>query len=143
MEEQRIFGYRWSDIQRAQQGGSLVDTDLPRKPQEWLASDQNLLEQYRSRVELAEAGYHGVVDRMNRLGIADLEPAAVSQAWRRREFDKVLREKCCITVADAGLSDAEVDLKVEGCNSTQEIVQSVLDYADDYDLEIVGRGWTP
>jgi len=46
-----------------------------------------------------------------------------------------------MTVADAGLDESDVDRYVDDAHSERDIAQSVLEYADDYDLEVRGRGW--
>ena len=63
----RIFGYEWSDIQRAQQGGRLsrpVDTSKPAP--DYTESDRALLAEHGEQ-GLRDMGYHGVLSRLNLL----------------------------------------------------------------------------
>ena len=68
----KIFGYDWEDIQRAQQGGRLgrvIDTrqDPHASDAQHLESDIKLLEQYGVD-GLREKQYFGVLDRLERAG---------------------------------------------------------------------------
>lgn len=62
---QNIFGYSWEDIQRAQQGGSLVKARISGEARKPLAneSDYALLDQI-GMDGLREKGYFGVIDRL-------------------------------------------------------------------------------
>ena len=70
---EKIFGYDWADIQRAQQGGRLHRTiDTSKSPYsantaEQLESDVKLLEQY-GEAGLRKMAYFGVLDRLKRAG---------------------------------------------------------------------------
>jgi len=65
----------------------------------------------------------------------------LTRAQRHQLFDQKLKEMCFMTVADAGLDESDVDRYVDDAHSERDIAQSVLEYADDYDLEVRGRGW--
>jgi len=68
----KIFGYNFSDIQRAQRGGCLgrpiIDSSHGACPA--TKSDLSLLERY-GVVELDKMGYGGVLDRLRRSGLID------------------------------------------------------------------------
>ena len=70
---EKIFGYDWADIQRAQQGGRLCRAiDTSKSPcsvgaAEQLAADVKLLEQY-GEDGLRDLAYFGVLDRLKRAG---------------------------------------------------------------------------
>lgn len=68
MNEQKIFGYAWSDIQRAQQGGRLARTiDTSAQPNVTVTdADRELLARHGSVSALEAAGYHGTADRLRR-----------------------------------------------------------------------------
>ena len=69
----KIFGYDWEDIQRAQRGGRLNRTiDTSKSPYsadtaERLDADVKLLEQY-GEDGLRDLAYFGVLDRLKRAG---------------------------------------------------------------------------
>lgn len=63
----KIFGYAWEDIQRAQQGGRLarriaISAPLPAAT----GADRALLAKFGSIEALRAAGMHGVIDRLSR-----------------------------------------------------------------------------
>ncbi|AGG89024.1 hypothetical protein [Rhodanobacter denitrificans] len=70
-----------------------------------------------------------------------LEGNAMAQAGRRQRFSEALQRLCLITVEDAGMSDADVDNYIGDAQSAQDYQQAAIAYADDYDLDVVGRGW--
>ena len=83
-----IFGYKFADIQRAQQGGRLnrvIDTSLPRNGdinsaefQRLLVADLALLEKH-GRAELEKLQYSGTLDRLERAGkLERLRPGQVA-----------------------------------------------------------------
>ncbi|MGH8159184.1 MAG: hypothetical protein ACREPQ_13760 [Rhodanobacter sp.] len=57
-------------------------------------------------------------------------------------FDKKLKEMCLITVEDAGLSPHDVQRYVGGAKNDIDVKNAVREYADDYDLEVVGTNWS-
>lgn len=69
---EKIFGYDWIDIQRAQQGDSsaLHRRIIPTAPKGADDKDRALLAQHGSTDALRAAGLHGVVDRLSRSEIA-------------------------------------------------------------------------
>jgi hypothetical protein len=66
-----IFGYDWSDIQRAQQGGRLsrttIDTSVPPHV-EVTPADRALFEKHGTLKALETAGFYGTADRIRRAG---------------------------------------------------------------------------
>lgn len=70
---EKIFGYDWADIQRAQQGGRLhrtIDTSKSHysaDTAEQLESDVALLDKH-GLARLEEMQYFGVIDRLRRAG---------------------------------------------------------------------------
>lgn len=63
---EKIFGYDWTDIQRAQQGGSLHRPLKLTPAQTATDADRALFVKFGSLEALREAGLHGVVDRLAR-----------------------------------------------------------------------------
>lgn len=68
----RIFGYEWEDIQRAQRGGRLINSavDTSHPPQinpEQLATARKLLAEHGADWLVANA-MHGVIDALRRAG---------------------------------------------------------------------------
>jgi hypothetical protein len=70
---EKIFGYDWSDIQRAQQGGRL-GRGVTRFTSEPLMTDDDrlMLEQHGSVDALERAGLCGVADRVRRMLAAEV-----------------------------------------------------------------------
>lgn len=66
----KIFGYEWTDIQRAQQGGKLARSVDLSKPVDHslMPGDLELLAQHGIE-GLQAKGFAGVIDRLNRNGI--------------------------------------------------------------------------
>lgn len=62
---------------------------------------------------------------------------------RREMFDAALKKLCYISVADAGLSEVDIDRYVTDAITTVDIDAAVIAYADHYDLEVSGRAWAP
>lgn len=58
----RILGYEWADIQRAQQGGRL---SRPVNAVTWSDGDESVYQQYPSSEALRDAGYFGTADRLD------------------------------------------------------------------------------
>lgn len=56
-----IFGYDWSDIQRAQQGGRL---HKPVNAVAWTEFDESVYQQHPSPDKLRLAGFHGTASRL-------------------------------------------------------------------------------
>jgi len=56
-------------------------------------------------------------------------------------FDAMLQKMCLISVGDAGLDTDDVMRFADDATSEEEIKQAVLEYADHYGLDVVGRGW--
>lgn len=67
-QSNKIFGYDWSDIQRAQQGGRLSRAiDMSTQPLvEVTSADGDLLAKHGSIEALETAGFHGTADRLRR-----------------------------------------------------------------------------
>ena len=70
MPDDKIFGYEWNDIVRAQRGGAVsakVDTTRPscRVDEDQTKQDRELLEQH-GRAGLEAQGLRGVIDRLTR-----------------------------------------------------------------------------
>lgn len=64
----KIFGYDFADIQRAQQGGKLQRTVKgPPAPAVLLDTDHALIAQYKTPEALEAAGLFGVADRLRRV----------------------------------------------------------------------------
>ena len=67
----RIFGYEWEDIQRAQRRGRLqtqtVDTSKPSTPAP-TDEDRHLLVEHGSLEALEAAGFYGAADRLRHHG---------------------------------------------------------------------------
>lgn len=65
----KIFGYDWEDIKRAQQGGQLARpvTRFNNDGVQLLPNDLSMLEEHGID-GLAIMGYHGVLDRLARAG---------------------------------------------------------------------------
>ena len=102
-----ILGYDWTDIQRAQQGGSLaraIDTSNASAP-EVTDEDRALLAEHGvDRLEFM--GYHGVIDRLSRAGLIPPKTCI----WKKTErgyligcqaakgvtnYDRVATMNCC------------------------------------------------
>jgi hypothetical protein len=67
MSNDNIFGYSWSDIQRAQQGGRLSrPIDTSKQSHDYSESDRALLAEHGEQ-GLRDMGYFGVLDRLNLL----------------------------------------------------------------------------
>jgi hypothetical protein len=67
MSNDNIFGYSWSDIQRAQQGGRLSrPIDTSKQSPDYTESDRALLAEHGEQ-GLRDMGYFGVLDRLNLL----------------------------------------------------------------------------
>jgi hypothetical protein len=68
-QQNKIFGYDWSDIQRAQQGGRLprniIDASAPPRV-EVTEADRALFEKHGSLEALEAAGFYGTADRLRR-----------------------------------------------------------------------------
>lgn len=68
----KIFGYGWDDIKRAQQGdmsGMRRPIEGEQDDDDWTPVDQHLLDQYQTIEALEDAGLYGVADRAKRKGI--------------------------------------------------------------------------
>lgn len=66
---EKIFGYEWEDIKRAQQGGRLAKPLAPFRNDgvQLLPKDLEMLEEHGID-GLAIMGFHGVLDRLRRAG---------------------------------------------------------------------------
>ena len=72
MKRDTIFGYEWSDIQRAQQGGRLNRTIDTSKPVSHAATDADIaLLQKHGADGLRQMGYMGTIDRLVRAGLME------------------------------------------------------------------------
>ena len=72
MNRDTIFGYEWSDIQRAQQGGRLNRTIDTSKPASHVATDADLtLLALHGADGLRQMGYMGTIDRLVRAGLME------------------------------------------------------------------------
>ena len=70
MSNDRIFGYEWADIQRAQQGGRL-HKPINRTALDLVTDqDRELLAQHGPE-GLQRIGFYGVLDRVTRAGLID------------------------------------------------------------------------
>lgn len=56
-------------------------------------------------------------------------------------FDQHLQRLCFLSVKDAGLDRSDVQRYVDGSASEADVIAAVREYADDYGLEVAGRGW--
>jgi hypothetical protein len=67
-QSDKIFGYDWSDIQRAQQGGRLSRAiGMSTQPcVEVTSADRDLLAKHGGIEALEAAGFHGTADRLRR-----------------------------------------------------------------------------
>ncbi len=64
----KIFGYDWEDIKRAQMGGRLQrPLHGPVSAAALLDTDRALIAQYQTPAALEAAGFHGVADRLRRI----------------------------------------------------------------------------
>ncbi|OXR48137.1 hypothetical protein PuT2_14025 [Pusillimonas sp. T2] len=78
----QIFGYDFSDIQRAQQGGRLSRPVNTQASSQITLSQEDIatLEHYGSLQAVEQAGLHGVADRVRRSGhLVEHSPEAVSE----------------------------------------------------------------
>jgi hypothetical protein len=64
----KILGYDFADIQRAQQGGRLhtrmIDATKPAFDATLSDADRALIDQYKTADALSAAGFHGVAERL-------------------------------------------------------------------------------
>lgn len=70
MTQDRIFGYTWNQIQRAQRGDIAALREAPPPcvgvGGTWTQADQELLDQHRTAEALDAAGWCGTADRARR-----------------------------------------------------------------------------
>ena len=66
---------------------------------------------------------------------------ALTRDERVRLFDTHLTRLCAITTVDAGLEESDVLRYVEDASTEDQVIRAVIEYADDYDLDLRGRGW--
>lgn len=63
----KIFGYDWADIQRAQQGGRLARAAVYTPVSNSITdADRELMAEHGSVAALEAAGFHGTADRFKR-----------------------------------------------------------------------------
>ncbi|MEY2117268.1 hypothetical protein [Rhodanobacter sp. FW106-PBR-R2A-1-13] len=72
-----------------------------------------------------------------------MDQTTLSLPERRELFDATLQKLCYISVADAGLSEMDVERYVDNACTPAGITDAVITYADHYDLEVSGRAWAP
>ncbi len=70
-----------------------------------------------------------------------MENELLTQEQAARLFDAKLQELCAISVADAGLDQADVLLYAGRAKSLLQVKDAVLAFAADMDLDVRGTNW--
>lgn len=71
----------------------------------------------------------------------DSGDAPLTNEQRDSLFDQHLQRLCGLSVQDAGLEQADVVRYVHDSHTERAVIDAVREYADDYDLDVIGRGW--